>query len=432
MAPPAPRVLLLTPNTLQPHTGGGVLLANLFHAFPRERMFSVHADTLGGASGLAEARLTFRALRPRLTGLLRFFGHLAAAVLRAPGSLRKSDVIALALQACRFELPRGLDARIRRFAPEIIYAWTGDSLWARLVAHCAERYRVPYVIHFMDNHVELPGETPLQRALYSRYRADLLPVVAGAEKIFTISRAMGHAYGTRFGKATEVFHGLIDKTQWPWPDREPASDTFSLVFTGSIESGQLSGLAAVAAAVDRLAARGRAVRLVLYLTPQYEQRARGAFGRFNSIEYRPHPEFRQLRETLNNADVLILAYGFDEQCVHYYRYSFATKVVPYMLSGRCILAYGPASIEPIAYLKRGGWAHVVDDDAPEALDAALEHLMNDAPSRVHFARRAYEAGLAEHDLELNSRRFVSSLRGLANRGAARDEPVGMAAAAHND
>jgi hypothetical protein len=112
--------------------------------------------------------------------------------------------------------------------------------------------------------------------------------------------------------------------------------------------------------------------------------------------------------------VLVLTYGFEKSCVEYYRYSFPTKVVPYMLSGRCILAYGPLSIEPIAYVKRGGWAEVVSEQGVKRLARSIEALMDSPDKCQQLARSAYEAGLEEHDLELNSGRFLAAMADVAN------------------
>src|SRR6185436_5382648 len=190
----------------------------------------------------------------------------------------------------------------------------------------------------------------------------------------------------------------------------------SLVFTGSLESGQMGGLRDVAAAVDGLAGKGRKVRLVLYLSELYEQRARPAFSGFKNIHYVRHPAATSgLRAVLNQADLLVLAYGFDGRCQQYYRYSFATKTVAYMLSGRCILAYGPSGIEPIAYIERGGYGHVVLEEGSRALEEALEVLMDDAGRREEIARRAYQAGVEEHDLGPNAERFLATMRSIAGR-----------------
>lgn len=412
-----PRVLVLTNNKIQPFTGGGVVLASLFHQFPRENLFVVHTDpTVEADAGHAEYHLG--TLRPRLADAPRIVRLLARAAIRLSRSVRRSDLVQLVARSCRFRITPELDGRIRTFAPQVIYAWTGDSVWTRLVEECASRYRIPHVIHFMDNHVELSGTNPIEGIVHAEYRRDLARVVSKASGLFTISDAMGVAYRAKFSKPVEVFHGLIDKTGWAWPGPREPSATFVLAFTGSVESGQLNGLRDVAAAADRLTRRGRNVTLRLYLTEFYEPRARQAFREFENVEYVRHPDGAGLRAALNAADLLVLAYGFDTPSVEYYRYSFATKVVPYMLSGRCILAYGPPSIEPIAYVVRGGWGEVVSQPGVERVEHAIESLMDAPDRRERIARAAYEAGLKEHDLELNSARFLAAMHKAAAGGAA--------------
>lgn len=413
----APRVLVLTNNKVQPFTGGGVVLASLFHQFPRQNLFVVHTDpTVDSDAGHAEHHLG--TLRPQLGDMLRIVRLLSSAAIRPSRSVRVSDLAQLVVRSCRFRITPELDERIRKFDPQVIYAWTGDSVWTRLVEECAGRYRIPYVIHFMDNHVELSGGNAIERIVHAEYRRDLERVVSKASGVFTISDAMGVAYAAKFSKPVEVFHGLIDKSGWAWPGPPARGDAFTLAFTGSVESGQLNGLRDVAAAADRLTRRGRHVTLRLYLTEFYETRARQAFREFANVEYVRHPDGDGLRAALNAADLLVLAYGFDTPCIEYYRYSFATKVVPYMLSGRAILAYGPLSIEPIAYVQRGGWGEVVSEPGVDGVEQAIESLMDSPDRRGRIARAAYEAGLEEHDLALNSWRFLAAMNRVAAGGVA--------------
>lgn len=409
-----PRVLSLTHNKIQPYTGGGAVLGTLFSQLPPENVFFLHTDdTDVGRSEYAEHYLEHASLRPRLSAALALPGRFLRAALHAPLTLRKADLAQLAIQSCRFRLPDEVDARIREFQPDVIYSWVADAIWARLLETCVTRYRVPCVIHFMDNHVELQGDTPLQKAVHDEYRRNLSRVARGASRIFTISPAMATAYAERFGKPVETFHGVMESKHWPWSEPPVQGDPFTLAFTGSVESGQLNGLRTVSEAVERLAASGRSTRLVLYLTEFYERRVREALGEKRTVEYIRHPDLPGLRPALQSADLLLLAYGFNEECVQYYRYSFSTKTVPYMLSGRCILAYGPRSIEPIAYPERGGWAHVVSEEGVAGLQEAIARLMDDPQRRRKLAHAAYVAGVEEHDLETNARRFVRSLSQVA-------------------
>ena len=138
--------------------------------------------------------------------------------------------------------------------------------------------------------------------------------------------------------------------------------------------------------------------------------SQGHFAALPGVEIRPHPPAEGLRAALTHADALILAYGFDPRTIEYYRYSFPTKLVPYMLSGTPILAYGPASIAPIDYVVKGGWARVVTTKSPEALGAALRDLMRSPDDRLRCGRLAHLAACREHDQSIVAARFREYLR----------------------
>jgi glycosyltransferase involved in cell wall biosynthesis len=399
---------------MQPFTGGGVVLSNLFHGFPVDHLVFFHRDQeYGTRSPYREFRVTGRWLSPRLGATLLVTLRWLGQVVRSPRNARVRDLVSLLVQSARVRLPVQVARVVDEFDPQVIYAWTGDALWTEILSAAVRRYRVPYVVHFMDNHVGLMPASPLDRTLHPVFLKRLGKVLEEADSIFTISDSMGVAYQKLFGKRYEVFHGLIDTATWAKCASRKVGKPFTLAFTGSIEQGQMKGLADVARATDLLKSNGFEIRLVLYLTEEYERLWSEELARYACIEIRRHPSFAQLREALGEADLLVLAYGFDERTVNYYLYSFATKVVPYMLSGRCILAYGPASIEPIAYAKRGGWAAVVDRKDIEALAHQIRELADNDERRNRYADAAYDAGLREHDLTLNAQRFRRSLLAVA-------------------
>jgi hypothetical protein len=412
-----PRVVVLTQNKIQPFTGGGVVLSNLFYGFPPENLIFLHRDRqYKDSSRYEEYRLTWPWLRVRINALARHLGIWALGVIREPRKARISDIVSLLKASSYFRVPRSIDQRIREFRPEIIYAWTSDSLWARTLRDAAMRYDTPYVIHFMDNHFEVQPTTPLQRALLLLFRQELASVACDAAALFTISDSMGQAYSGYWNRPYEVYRGAIETSKWPWPnlaEGEP-DGTFRLAFAGSTDQSQLSGLSEVAKALDTLIQKGERVELVLYLTEHYACAARPILGRYRCVAIRPHPDTASLRAALGSADALVLAYSFDEVAVQYYRYSFATKIVPYMLSCRPILIYGPEGIEPVRYAVRGRWALVVARPKHDALVTAIMHLMNDGTSRASLAKAAWRAAQHEHDQHSQAARFGSSLLRLSH------------------
>jgi hypothetical protein len=220
---------------------------------------------------------------------------------------------------------------------------------------------------------------------------------------------MGRAYQSKFKKIYEVFHGVIDSSKWSGQVKKEFKPPFKIAFAGSIEHSQMLGIADIATAIDSLNAAGSSIRFILYITAQYEERWAEEFKKYGCIEICRHPSYSQLSAAFGGVDLLVLAYGFDDHTIEYYRYSFATKIVPYMLSGTCILAYGPPEIEPIDYAKRGGWAIVQDE---RDLNALAQKIFNFTINQNEFsclAEKAFAVAQNDHDLYRNAERFRSSL-----------------------
>lgn len=411
-----PRVLLLTQNKIQPFSGGGIVLSTLFRHFPADHLMIFHRDQpYASQSRCEEHRMIWSWLRLDLRLLCGQLFRWLTETLRRPSQSRLRDLTALVPASSYFKFPRHIERRVGDFRPDIIYAWAADSLWSRTVEEVARRYRLPYVIHFMDNQFEAVPVTNLQRALAPAFRDNLTRIVRGASEFFTISEAMGEAYRRHWDRPYEVYRGTIDVGAWPWPNATPPVNdgVFRVGFAGSVDRSQLQGLRNVAVALDALTAQGRPAKLVLYLTDYYARMVAPAMAGLKVVEIREHPSSAELRERFGSMDALVLAYAFDDDSIHYYRYSFATKSVAYMLSGRPILVHGPLTIEPVNYCARGGWAMVVSEPSTTAVAQAVEKLMSAPELRDGLARAAWDAGCREHDCERHAARFATSLTRLA-------------------
>ena len=410
-----PKTLVLCQNKINQFTGGGIVLSNLFGKVSPDRLMFFHRDVdYDDDSLFVEKRLNWRWLRFNLFNSIELFARWVVACLVFFKKPSLKDFKGILIQSCYFYFPRDVDQQVKEFSPDVLYAWCSDILWAETIKSVAVRYDIPYVIHFMDNHVDLDPKSTLEMATFPIFKRELAKLVNKSVVLFTISESMGGSYQKRWGKPYEVYHGLIESNKWPLSNtRHLDNNSFKVAYTGSIEDGQLLGLKDIATALDKFISKGVDVKLILYLTPVYTQSVKSSLGSFRCVEIKLHPDFSSLRNELLKADLLVLAFGFDEQTINYYRYSFATKIVPYMLSGRPILVYGPDEIEPVKYAIKGGWASIVREHDVELLFNTIKKLISDKNERESLAKRAWMAGIAEHDLHSNANRFKSSLSNIS-------------------
>lgn len=411
------RILVLCENSPYSVNGGGVLLNNLFKEFPAENLFFFHRNFKHPIVpvGFKEYRLLWNWLRVDIVVFARNICRWICFAAQQAGGIKLSDIPAIFLQSSTFHFPKAVDRELRSFDPEIIYAWTSSPLWANTLRNIARYYNLPYVIHFMDNHAEVKPETPLEKVLLSLLDTSLLSLIRNASGILSISSAMSLAYKKKWGIESEVFHGSIDTAEWPFPVGREQNNVFTLLYNGSIDRGQLLGLIDVAKAIELLLDKGIRVKLTILVSSSYIQVVKASLSRFKCVDIQIQSSFSDLRKSLINADLLIIAYGFDFKTISYFKYSFATKVVPYMLSGQCVFAYGPSEIEPIDYIKRGQWGVTVTDQNIESIATAVSKLYNNPKERMRLAKLAWTAALKEHDTQTNSIRFAQHLRCLINK-----------------
>ena len=250
--PQYPRVLLLCHDTLQPFSGGGATLRGLFSAFPPEALFSVHNDghppdacRLGTTHRITNDDVRYLQPVGLAHALNRFFWTTPVAPRRDVGSNGQpgpvagmpvgSGVRSLVSQAGYLRLSPAVLAAIRDFKPDLLYGWIGDPLWGRTLTWLAAELRVPYVVHFMDNHIGLVTPPDWIGKLGARLlRRQIDRTVAGAASVLAISDAMADAYAERWRRPVRAFHGVMRIDGWPAPAARQSGDVCELAFTGSI------------------------------------------------------------------------------------------------------------------------------------------------------------------------------------------------------
>jgi glycosyltransferase involved in cell wall biosynthesis len=107
---------------------------------------------------------------------------------------------------------------------------------------------------------------------------------------------------------------------------------------------------------------------------------------------REQPADSELVEALGKNDLLILPHGLTGGLAPIeYRTIFPTRTIPYLLSGRPIVAYSSQGSFLSRWLREHDCAEVVEDPDPAVLRAAIDRLCEDAARREQLVRNALTA-----------------------------------------
>lgn len=418
-----PRVLILGTEAFNRTLGGGITMSNLFRGWPRERIAAAHREVVPTSDETCSRYYRLGTAEIRRWAGLPAAGAMAAGDAPASawpwqGALRAARALVFGSQLPDTgRLSPKLERWIAEFSPQLLYSTLGTNGVMELVLAVQRRFRLPLVVHFMDDWPMSAYRGGLLGALARRSMRRLLDeVLRGARVRLGICDAMSEAYEKRYGVPFRSFQNTIDVARWGADaPREASAGVAEVLYVGSVlAGGQLESLADCCQAVAALGREGVPVRLAIHSPVQHTapHRERLAVAPNVSVE-EPITDDEAFFRRLAAARVLLLPVDFDPGTVRFLRYSMPTKVPAYLCSGTPILAYGPDAVAQIQYACEAGWAHVVSRRGVAEVTAGLRRLLSEEALRKRLSANARRFARERHDATRVRREFQDALADAA-------------------
>jgi glycosyltransferase involved in cell wall biosynthesis len=427
-----PRVLLLTPEAFNKVTGAGITFSNLFAGWPIDAIATIHNDSVPVTEDVCRHyyRLTEREIHR--WGWLKYVPvgkPPNATLLSLPTWKRCGWGFSILKQAKTLIFGDGipeqthltpeLDAWIEAFKPTVLYTILGSNAMMELAERLRVRFRLPLVVHIMDDWVSVVYRgglfSPWQRRKKERLIKHLMDVSAAR---FAICEDMAEAYLHRYGQPFQSFQNTIDVRLWQRFEKDPCvvGSPIRVAYIGSVfPFAQLDSLIDCCKAIQAINDEGFPILLELHspshLAEQYrKQLVVGTAISLNDTISDDSAFFA----TLQAVDILILPVNFDLYTIEFIRYSMPTKIPAYLTVGTPILAYGPGEVAQISYANKAGWGMTVTVRDIEALKRAFRQLATDMPLRVTLSKHARAVVAEKHDAHVVRFKFQSALAGVSS------------------
>jgi glycosyltransferase involved in cell wall biosynthesis len=286
----------------------------------------------------------------------------------------------------------------RDFQPDVIYFRPVDSesLFA-FAEQIAAVIGKPLVIHMMD---DWPKRLKtIDNVKFHKLDRALRRLLTLASQRLSICQAMSDVYETRYGGKWFPLANGVDLSECEgkdWLKRQPISQTSPFVIRymgGLADDMSYSSVRDIAIAVSGLQAT-IAVRFEIYTMNWYRTKAGQDIGSLPGVSVHPLVGEEIYKQSLTEADALVIAYNFDSHSVSYTSLSLANKMPECLASGAPLIAYGPIEVATILYLKEAECAQTVVNRDQESLVAAILELARDKSlcqrlgeqARAHVAR----------------------------------------------
>lgn len=425
------RVLFLTPAAFNKVGGGGITFSNLFAGWPIDAIATIHNDPVPVSRDVCNQYYRLGEGEIHRWGWLRHIplGKPAAAIEEssAPPPSRgwglsllkrvKTWVFGDGIPETARLTPE-LDAWVAAFRPTVLYTILGSNAQMELAEQLRVRFRLPLVVHIMDDWVSVLYRggllSPWQRRKKERLFQHLMDVAAAR---FAICDDMAEAYRRRYGQPFLSFQNAIDVGMWQRYAKVPGvvGHPVRVAYIGSIlPFAQLDSLVDCCRAVQALADAGFSIDMEIYspawLAGQYREQL--VVGTAISL-HDTLSDDTEFFDTLRAVDILVLPVNFDRYTIEFIRYSMPTKVPAYLTVGTPILAYGPAGVAQISYAAAAGWGMTVTKRDAAQLQQAIKNLALDIPLRIKLSRQARATAAARHDATVVRAEFQAALTDAA-------------------
>lgn len=240
---------------------------------------------------------------------------------------------------------------------------------------------------YADNRTGIAGI--MARRLQRRYLRDSV-------RIFTMSEGMNALFAERYPDAVSKLTVLPHTFTAPWP---PAAAAFNakmhhpcrLVFIGTINQSNLEATRRLFQVIARHPDRWH---LDIY-SPSNKNLLEIKYGldlSAKGILHRGSVPQEAVSTILQECDICLLTHGFSgAYSLVEYQTIFPTRTIPLLLSGRPILAHSPPHAFLTRFLTERDCAEMVSVAVPDALEAALNHLIADPGRRERLVRNQFKA-----------------------------------------
>ena len=286
----------------------------------------------------------------------------------------------------------------REFNPEVIYLRPTDSkvifdFYEQLVSLVA----APTVVHIMDDWPErLRYNDPVK---FAQVDPMLRRALNNAALCLSICDAMSELFQPRYGMEFIPLANGVDIAHAPlkdWSSRGSFTDAKPMrirYMGGLAKDMNFASVCDVAHAVSSLATE-IPIEFEIYTMPWYMDEAEAAFKGIRNTTVLPMVDGHDYGKVLADADILLIAYNFDEESQRYVGVSMANKLPECLASGATVLAYGPKSFATIGYLLASDCSVVITEQNSETLTDTLREIYSDTAGfqrRAHSARTLVEA-----------------------------------------
>ncbi len=298
--------------------------------------------------------------------------------------------------------------KVTKFNPDVIYFRIneGPECLNNIAYPLLKDLNIPIVTHIMDDWMTRMEKN--NKNYFDIIHPQLIGIVKSAKVNLSICDKMSHELEKRYGREFTPIANFLTNSHKVL--RGFANKKFTIRYCGALaEDMTLQSLKDFADVVTKLSSNGLDLVFEIYTMPWFKKAAE-QIATSNAVKVFDLVDEKNYEKLLVTADLLLIAYNFDEVTIDYTRYSMANKLPECINSGTPLLVYGPEDVATVSYCNEMELATVINKRSVDRLLDTLSSIMKDNRHFLQIAESAQGYFAEKHSKDQVYTKFHVLLR----------------------
>lgn len=289
------------------------------------------------------------------------------------------------------------------FNPDVIWLDGSPLIFMnKLNNYICSIAKKPSVTFVMDDVYTYKSCPTLMSRIYRFFiRKHVKKTIENASHVFVSSEKMKREYDSEFSiNSTFLAKGV---NEFVSIEKLPTVHyPIKLVYMGNLLIGRFESLMLLAEAIHTInTKKGKTFELSVYTRDFVSDEGKKKFLLDDSIHLCNPVPYQEVNNVMNQNDIVVFVEALLGKVNRVARLSFSTKIVDYIVSGKCILAIGAEDLSPIEYLDSHGLSLTATkkEEIYKVLDSITPELMSECIKRtLQFAKKNHNKQIIQNNM----------------------------------
>jgi glycosyltransferase involved in cell wall biosynthesis len=256
------------------------------------------------------------------------------------------------------------------FNPDIIFTVGGNYTYLYEITEWISNFlSIPYTLFLTDDYlIYNKGVGIFSRRIHKSLSFTFKRFIEKSSHLFVIGDLMGREYKEKFGKDYSTIMNCVDITSKPAPTLKQEKSKVVIRYIGGVYLNRWKSLVAIGELL-----RNTEVDVIVEIYT-LEEPEKEILKRLNEhpLSYCGPLYGNEVARKIQEADFLLHVESTSVEYKNITKLSISTKIPQYLVSGKCIIAFGPCDIASIKLLSENKLAVVLFDT--DSTDVQIDKL----------------------------------------------------------